>query len=614
MKKPEPNEKVKSKHDSRRKGWRKNLNQWWKNYQWWVMLLGVIGVFILGYIGFLKAGRTLFTDILYRIFQLFVLRFDTAITPAWALEIARWLAPAIAGYTAAKALAVVFREQFQLLKIRLWKGHIIICGLGNKGLLLSLKFKDYGKKIVVIELDEENDNIKECRDKGIIVLSGNAMALYILCRAGLKKARYLFSVCGQDNINAKIAFQIRNLISDKKRKPLTCIIHIIDPQLCRLIKEREFETKKNNSSRLEFLNLFDMAAKALINFSPPFVERKETQSLSPHVLIVGTGSMGESLVVHLAKEWTELAGKAHKKFKISIIDKSAEKKQQLLYLRYPRLKEICEIIPLEMDIDSPQFEEGKFLFSGSGECNLTIIYICLDNESFALSTALTLHQLLREHDIPIVVRMNSETGLADLIKGEAHGLSRLHGFGLMDSVLDPELLLMGTHETLAQAIHEEYLKDQLEKGESPESNTSVVPWAELSESLKESSRRQADFLGVKLKEIDCYIIPMTEWNPKLIEFTTEEIEWMSKKEHDHWLEERLNYGWKYAPGKKNTRKKTSPSLIPWDQLSEEEKNKDRNFVRKMPVFLAKAGFQIYRREKQDGRKVAKKKFNSIKPP
>jgi hypothetical protein len=598
MKKSGPNEKVKNKHDFHKKGLKKALKQWWQNYQWWLMLLGVIAVFILGYIGFLKAGKTLFTDILYRIFQLFVLSFDATITLNLELELARWLAPAIAAYTAAKALVVIFREQFQLLKLRFLRNHIIICGLGNKGLLLSLKFKDYGYNIVAIELDEENDNIKECRDINITVLIGNAAAPYILRRVGLNRAKSLFSLCGQDSINVEVAVQVRKLLISKRDKPLTCVVHITDPKLCRLIKEREFETEKKDDFRLEFFNLFDQAVKSMTSTFPPFDYKKESHSSVPHLLIVGAGKMGESLLVHTAKKWMDLPGRNNEKIKISIIDKEAEKKQKLFYLRYPRLKEICEIIPREMDIESPQFEEGKFLFSNSGECNLTIIYICLDNDSFALSTALTLYQRLRLYDIPIVVRMNSETGIAQLLQGESHGLGRLHGFGLLDRVLDPELMLMGTHEILARAIHEEYLNAQFEKGETLESNPSLVSWDELPETLKDSNRRQADFLGVKLGVIGCYIIPMTDWNAEPIEFNSEEIEKMAKMEHEDWVEERQKDGWKYTPGPKDIKKKKISSLIPWEELSEEEKEKDRNPVRNIPGFLAKAGFQIYRREKR----------------
>lgn len=579
---------------------------WLRRHKWKVLLF-LIGVTIyLGYTGVeqhLKAKYESYTwiDILYSVIQLFVLELGLLKPPFnLNLEIARWLAPVISAFLAANALTEIFKEQLQLFKIRFKTKHIIICGLGNKGLLIAQKFIEYGKKVVVIESDEGNENIKECRDGGAIVLIGNAAASFTLHRAGLRRAKYLFPVCGQDSINAEIAIQASRLLTGKTSKPLTCMIHITNPQLCRLIKEREFDPNKNNTFRLEFFNLFDQAARALTDRFPPFSvnEKKGAQPPTPHLLIVGAGGLGESLAVHTAKKWMDYPGRANKKIKISMVDRTARQKRDILHLRYPQMEKICKLIPLEMEIESQEFEGGQFLLDKKNQCCFTMIYICLDNDSFAMSTALTLHQRLRQHNIPTVFRLKSETGLANLLHGEAAGFESLHGFGLLDRVLNPELLLKGTHEILAQSIHGEYLRDQLSKGETPESNPSLVPWEEIPESLKESNRRQSDYLAVKLKKIGCYIIPMTDWNVKPINLSPEEIEIMAKMEHDHWVEERLKEGWKYTPIQKDIKKKKSPFLVPWDDLPEEEKEKDRNPVRKMPEFLAKAGFQIFRREKR----------------
>lgn len=35
-------------------------------------------------------------------------------------------------------------------------------------------------------------------------------------------------------------------------------------------------------------------------------------------------------------------------------------------------------------------------------------------------------------------------------------------------------------------------------------------------------------------------------------------------------------------------------MVPWDDLSEPEREKDREAVRSLPVFLARTGFQVYR--------------------
>ena len=67
---------------------------------------------------------------------------------------------------------------------------------------------------------------------------------------------------------------------------------------------------------------------------------------------------------------------------------------------------------------------------------------------------------------------------------------------------------------------------------------------------------------------------------------------MAKMEHERWVKERLRDGWKFGP-KKDIEEKVSPHLIPWNQLSDEIKEYDRVFIRKLPAFLAQNGFQIY---------------------
>jgi hypothetical protein len=346
---------------------------------------------------------------------------------------------------------------------------------------------------------------------------------------------------------------------------------------------------------LEFFNLFDYAARSLIETFPPFEVHDGKVKTSPHLLIVGIGNMGESLIIHTARKWLDLPNKPGLKFKISILDRAAEQKKELLYRRYPGLEEVCQLVPLQMDINSKEFEEGGFLIDENEMYSLCIIYICLGDDSFALSTALVLNQLLREQKIPIVVRMEREAGLAPLVEGDSHGFANIRVFGLLDRVLKPELLLMGTHEILARFIHQEYLRDQLVKGEILRSKASLVYWDELPEGYKDSNRRQADYLGVKLATIGCYIIPASGLKTDPIKFAHGEVELMAKTEHEHFMEERIKDGWRYGT-EEDVKRKISPVLVPWDKLTEEEKDKDRNPVREMPRFLARAGFQIFRTE------------------
>jgi len=576
----------------------KKIKHWWQDHQWTVLgIIALVSLFC-SYVGFREytmdqgASRS-FWDLLYLSLQLFIMESGAvAGTLNWKLEITRFLSPAIATYAAISAFTLIFREQIQLFKVRLFKDHIIICGLSNKGLLLSQGLLDNGYKVVIIELDEGNDLSAQCREKGALILTGDATDKEMLCKAGIKKAKYIISVCGNDGINTEVAVKSRSLVRNQKKRVLTCIAHIVDPELCHLLREREICTEQNDAFRLEFFNIFDNGAKVCLEEYPPF----NNKDRSPHLLIAGAGRMGENLVVHASKKWKKLADKTNSKLYISIVDREAKNRVHLLYIKYPQLKTIAHLIPLQMDINSAEFQEAKFLFENSS-CKFTSIYICFDNDSFGLSTALTLHQHLRHHTIPIIIRMIHDAGLATLLQGEKtdkDSFRRIHAFGLLDNTCTPALLISGTHERLARIIHEEYVKKMRKNGKIEKDNPSMVPWNKLPESLKESNRRQADHISIKLKKLGCGITPIKDWNEPLFEFEEEEIEKMAKLEHTRWTEERKNTGWKYSSGKKNIKKKTSPYLVPWTQLPEDIKDLDRDTVKNIPVLLSKAGFKVYR--------------------
>jgi len=585
---------------------REYIRRWWQNHQWKVIggiaLLGLA----LGYIGYSKYFIALGEirspwDIFYVTIQLLVLESGSVFGPvSWELELARLLLPAIAAYTAVKAFIVVFWEQLQLFRVRFIKNHVVICGLGRKGMLLVQRFREQGYRVVVIELDTGNGMLVQCRDKGAIILIGDARDQKQLRKARVHKAKYLLSVCGEEGVDTEVAVHARELSKDRKSKVLTCAIHIVDPQLCHFLREQEIETGEMNGFRLEFFNIFDSGARSWLKEYPIFSETKDVHGSPPHLLIVGIGLLGESIVVHAGKEWKSLASKVSKRLRITMIDKMAAEKKELLCLRYPQMEKVCELVARQMEIGSPNFQRADFLFDDHKKCDVTSVFICLDNDSFSLATALALHQRIREHEIPIVVRMAYDAGLANLFPDKSKHLDsymRLHAFGLLDRTCQPDLLLGGTYEILARAIHEDYVHKQQEKGQTPQTNPSMVPWDELPEHVKESNRYQANSIGVKLKAVGCCLAPLADWDAELFEFTPEEVELMAEMEHERWVSDRRRIGWTYAPGEKNIKKKTTPYLISWEELSEDIKELDRNTVRTLPSFLYKADFQVFRLKK-----------------
>jgi hypothetical protein len=510
------------------------------------------------------------------------------------LQTARLLAPAIVAYTAVRALATLFYEQLQSVRLRFTRDHVVICGLGRMGSLLTKGFLRDGEQVVAIERDEGNDYIQQCREQGATVLVGSATDPELLRKAGVHSARYVVSVCGDDSTNAEVAVHVRALAGHHQGRRLTCFVHIVDPRLHSLLRERELVLEKGTPFRLEFLNIFDRGARLLLDDYPP-PAANTAASCRPHVLVVGLGRMGESLITHIARSWWVERRAEGERPRITVIDREAQRKVESLRLLYPQLEKACELSARQMDVRWPEFQGASFLFNADGDCDVSAVYVCLDNDSLGLMAGLTLLQRVRGHNIPIVVRLAHETALATLLcGGEEATLQDLHAFGLLDRTCRPKLILGGTHEILARAIHEDYVRRQRELGDTPESNPALVPWDELPEGLKESNRHQADHMGVKLKAIGYGIAPLTDWDAERLQFTAEEVELMAQMEHQRFVEERLRAGWTGAPGPKSMEQKTSPDLVPYNELSELAKEKDRGTVRGPPTFLARAGLQVYR--------------------
>ena len=68
-------------------------------------------------------------------------------------------------------------------------------------------------------------------------------------------------------------------------------------------------------------------------------------------------------------------------------------------------------------------------------------------------------------------------------------------------------------------------------------------------------------------------------------------ELIAENVHDNWSQARLSEGWQYGE-KKDGEKKTTPLLVPYDQLSEEEKEYDRRTAFETLKTIVKLGYRI----------------------
>ncbi|MBR1548478.1 MAG: Ryanodine receptor Ryr [Prevotella sp.] len=69
------------------------------------------------------------------------------------------------------------------------------------------------------------------------------------------------------------------------------------------------------------------------------------------------------------------------------------------------------------------------------------------------------------------------------------------------------------------------------------------------------------------------------------------VELIAKNVHEVWAETRIAQGWRWGE-QRNDEQKTHPCLVPYEQLSDEEREYDRHTSLGTLKLIAKLGFKI----------------------
>ncbi len=150
-------------------------------------------------------------------------------------------------------------------------------------------------------------------------------------------------------------------------------------------------------------------------------------------------------------------------------------------------------------------------------------------------------------------------------------------------------------ERLAQAMHEIYCEDLRSHGD--ETSSSLVPWEDLPEHLKRQNRAAVRDIPQKLQRIGHVMIPARSHDAPF-DFPGEGLEEVAQDEHLRYVDAKLAEGWSVGP-EKDDEKKTNPTLVPWEELPEDEREKDRAQVRGIPRVLARAGYTVVRSSREN---------------
>lgn len=599
------------KPDSKRNNTSKNFLLWLKNHQLLLIIFFAISVFILGYLGFAQSFQAMGaspsqSDLFYLSLQLFVLESGTTIPVAgWMLQFARFIAPLITIYSLIFLIFHLFHEKIREFFYQFARNHVIIFGDGQLGPILYKNLINSGYHCLYISNSKIREKTLWEKDQanGLSIVRAPTLEK-ILNYTSINHASHFFAVDNNDPVNIEIVTYISHLLKDDRNNPLNSYIHLNNIELSQLLKEYQLFSIEKSSMRVDFFNVFNIAGSLLLTEYSPFI-KFEKCSEPPHILIIGMGRMGQSVFFNSIRKWKIITKERSKKLVVSVIDKVASEKIRRIITKYPSIVDYADIYQYDIDIESSEFLEGKFLVSSTYPYFVSNVFICLSNESQGLVYAIEIYKMLQKRapeyglnviDIPIIVRTLTDSGFTHIFKKEMDFIDPfrcIYPFPVLEKTCNPALIFNGYYELIARSIHEQYLTHQLSLGLELGSHVSLVPWNELSDAYKESSRKQADDIIRKIHSIHCIIRPIINWDDPRFVFTQIELEKLAVLEHERWFNEKKLQGWIYGQYR-NDKERTHPCLIPWNDLPEDEKDKDRNAIMAIPQLLELVELRIQR--------------------
>ena len=546
----------------------------------------------------------------------------------WQLHVGRVLSAILCLWAGAITAMTVFRSETGLAWIRIRRGHIVVCGLGRLGMTLASQLRrdeeGKGRRVVAIETSGSAGQIATAYRAGVSVIVGDASNPDALARAAVAHAARIIAVCDDEQKNVAIAAQAGRLVAERDRRwwarfmpgsgaPVECLLFIADPHLRQTFqKERLFPYAQGRYSvNVRGLNLHELAARQVLRENP--LDRggiKSREETVAHLMIVGFGPMGQ----HLALQAAKIGHFANaRKLKVTVFDAKPDRYAGFL-LQYAAFTEICDAdfqaIPTTQERPEPDLVLREIARS-DGAPRLISVAVCWDsrgdetarsatgflhnmeyddatNLSFALS-------LPKEGEDPprVLIHQSRRAGFGALFPKRGRGAAigpEFAAFGMLEDTLSVETLLHERQDQVAKALHEDYHQRQTAKATiQHEPLPALVPWNQLEERFRESNRRAADHIAVKLRALDYYVT--NDRNINEFSLNDDQRDLLASMEHESWCAEKLLAGYSYAP-ERNEKEKKHDDLLPWKDPRFKAKQKDREQVDAIPAALRRAGYGI----------------------
>ena len=310
-------------------------------------------------------------------------------------------------------------------------------------------------------------------------------------------------------------------------------------------------------------SLPEARCRRLLRDQPPNKVRIMDREGRAAITVIGLGETGLELLVQLC---AQAQSPSCDPLTIVLVDTEAPAIARELLDLWPGLAVAAELSPLALEPRLPQSAIALFRHLHAENLVPTCVYVALEDP--ALSAAW-------EREISTAVRFTGRESPL-VLTVDRHG--------------EADHLLLAEEEVtdlLQRRLHADFL-GRWHDG-APADSTSRTDWCHLPFDYQEDNRSVADHLWTKAQDLNLRIVRTEFGVPATIDDAN--VEELAAAEHRRWVASRAVAGWHFGASRSES-ERTHPSIVPWAQLIESEREKNRDLVREIPVVLAAAGLAL----------------------
>ena len=487
------------------------------------------------------------------------------VSPHWTVAAGGLLAKVFPYAAFVSGAWILFRDRLKEVWWRVFpNSHSIYIGLGERGstLALSEMERKKGRRVVAIDIDEDNPAAELLRENGGLFLSGSGADPVMLRRAGVGNACKVVILTKSDDLNVKVAEAVfaewdRSQSKRNKRgSPAEVIVSVESHEYRQLLGDRwkvlqEMMLRGGSQRNQPAVRLAGFRSAAIRNVLLKIGKtqgvREEVRAKGLKVLVAGGNAFVEEFL-KLAAAFLQLSGSSRASRPEFVVCTNGNDLGGEFLRRYPLVDLIAQVRFIE--------EEPKDVAWAPTLEGLTfdVAVVSLPTEAATLSVS---ERLVRTSRLQVGHVYAMVPSIADV---QLNLNSQMERISISNEGCDSLEFADVELELGARKHHQSYLESERTGGRS------VPEWETLPEFIKESNRWV--FLHGKIKE---EIRNALKGSSSAVLDKLERH--LAECEHQRWMGERIMDGWVFGAAK-DPEKRTHPSLKPFDALSSEEQEKD----------------------------------------